>query len=180
MTAVGAATGFETAASRRIGEAFAAQTGCRLLPDPTLIEIDGRRVLLMHGDSMCIDDTAHQEFRTLVRDPAWQRGFLNSPVADRLELALNARSQSALHTSMTSMDVMDVNARAVEQEIARHDVDVLIHGHTHRPGVHALRVNGREATRIVLGDWYEQTSVLRYAGGRFRLSADRVEYPPVD
>jgi UDP-2,3-diacylglucosamine hydrolase len=161
------------------GSEFESSTGCRILTDPSRIELDGARVLLMHGDSMCIDDTAHQHFRTLVNDTAWRREFLDLPVEKRIELALNARSQSALHTSMTSMDIMDVNQDAVQSEIAKHDVQCLIHGHTHRPGIHPVTVDGRRSTRIVLGDWNAQNSVLRYESGIFQLSARGLDFPPV-
>ena len=155
-----------------VGNDFAKSTGCHLLPDPTQITLGDINVLLMHGDSMCTDDIAHQEFRNLVNDPNWQREFLSYSIERRLELALNARSQSSLHKAMTSMDIMDVNQISVIEEIERTKVDVLIHGHTHRPGIHKIDVHGHRAKRIVLGDWYEQSSVLHYQGGEFRLSAD--------
>lgn len=154
-----------------VGGGFAKATGCRLLPDPTQITLDGKEVLLTHGDGMCTDDVAHQEFRSLVNDPNWQTEFLSYPIEKRLQLALSARSESDLHKSMTSMEVMDVNQTSVEHEIVSRNVDILIHGHTHRPGVHMVKANGRRAQRIVLGDWYEQSSVLRYEGEKFQLSA---------
>ena len=155
-----------------VGADFAKASGCQLLSDPTQITLNGERVLLMHGDSMCTDDIAHQKFRRLVNDAQWQKEFLSYSVEKRLQLARNARAQSSLHKAMTSMDIMDVNKDSVEQEINRRNVDVLIHGHTHRPGIHDVDVNGRRARRIVLGDWYEQSSVLRYERGEFLLSAD--------
>ena len=162
-----------------VGDEFAAKTGCRILPDPSQIRLDGLKVLLTHGDSMCTDDTAHQQFRDLVNDPNWKREFLSYPINERMELALTARSQSAIHKSMTSMEVMDVNPAAVEREIGRWNVDYLIHGHTHRPGIHTLHINGKHVKRIVLGDWYEQSSVLRYERGKLWLSAKEIEFPPV-
>ena len=91
---------------------------------------------------------------------------------------MNARSQSSLHKAMTSMDIMDVNQTSVIEEIDRTKADILIHGHTHRPGIHRIDAYGRQAKRIVLGDWYEQSSVLHYQGGEFRLSADGATVKP--
>ena len=162
-----------------VGDEFAKKTGCQILPDPSEIKLGDLKVLLMHGDSMCTDDTAHQQFRDLVNDPNWRREFLSYPVTERMELALTARSQSALHKSMTSMEVMDVNSTAVERAIEQRNVDYLIHGHTHRPGIHTLNINGKQVKRIVLGDWYQQSSVLRYEQGKLWLSAEEIEFPPV-
>lgn len=161
------------------GPGFERETGSRILADPTSIELDGVKVLLMHGDSMCTDDKAHQQFRAQVNDVGWQREFLGLPVSKRIELALNARSQSALHKSTTTMEIMDVNQVAVESEISKHDAAYLIHGHTHRPGIHPVHAKGRNSIRIVLGDWNTHNSVLRYEAGTFRLSAHGAEFPPV-
>jgi UDP-2,3-diacylglucosamine hydrolase len=162
-----------------IGREFEQATGCRILPDPMRIKLGESRVMLMHGDSMCTDDTEHQQFRKIVNDPAWQSGFLKLPVEKRIELAMDARSQSALHKSMTSMEIMDVNPEAVVREMEALDVEILIHGHTHRPGIHKAVINNGQSTRIVLGDWYTQSSVLRYESGVFELSALGRNFPPV-
>jgi len=152
-----------------IGDSFCEQTGCRLLEQETVIELYGERVLLMHGDSLCRDDTAHQEFRRLVLDPDWQQQFLSLPVDERVRLAIDARSQSKLHKSMTSMEVMDVNAAAVADVLRKHGVKTLIHGHTHRPAVHAQQLGNASARRIVLGDWYTDYSALRWERDGFSL-----------
>lgn len=162
-----------------VGDGFASATGCQLLSDPAQITLGDKKISLMHGDSMCTDDTEHQQFRSLVNNPDWQKEFLNYSIEKRRELALSARSQSDLHKAMTSMEIMDVNQGSVEQEINRHNADVLIHGHTHRPGIHKIYANGKEVKRIVLGDWYEQSSVLRYEQGRFLLSANGADIQPV-
>lgn len=162
-----------------VGDGFAKATGCHLLPDPTQITLNDKKVLLMHGDSMCTDDTAHQQFRSLVNNPDWQREFLNYSIEKRWELALGARAQSDLHKAMTSMEIMDVNQQSVEQVINQRNADVLIHGHTHRPGIHKMDTNGRQVKRIVLGDWYKYSSVLRYEQSGFRLSANGTDIRPV-
>jgi UDP-2,3-diacylglucosamine hydrolase len=162
-----------------IGREFEQATGCIILPDPMRIKLGDARVILMHGDSMCTDDTEHQQFRKIVNDPAWQSEFLQLPVAKRIELAMDARSRSALHKSMTSMEIMDVNPDTVVREMEALDAEILIHGHTHRPGIHEVAINSRQSTRIVLGDWYTQSSVLRYESGVFQLSALGKNFPAV-
>lgn len=162
-----------------VGRDFEQATGCKILPDPSQIKLDESRVMLMHGDSMCSDDIEHQQFRKIVNDPAWQREFLQMPAEKRMELAMDARSHSSLHKSMTSMEIMDVNPDTVAHEMAIHNTDFLIHGHTHRPGIHQVEVNSMQSTRIVLGDWYSQSSVLRYESGVFRLSAHGKDFPAV-
>jgi len=152
-----------------VGAAFAEMTGCALLSDETLIELFGEPVLLMHGDSLCTADVEHQQFRKMVHDPEWQRSFLALPAERRFELALDARNQSDLHKSMTSMEVMDVTESAVQAVLRKHKVTRLIHGHTHRPAIHSLQIDGQPGTRIVLGDWYDGPSVLHAAHAQYRL-----------
>ena len=144
-----------------LGEDYAARAGMTLLPDPTLIEIAGERVLLMHGDTLCIDDIEYQKFRTLVRDPNWQRQFIARPLAERRAFATQARGESRKHTATVRPEIMDVNSAAVEMTMRAHGVRRLIHGHTHRPATHGFDLDGRGAERVVLGDWYEHDSVLR-------------------
>lgn len=144
-----------------IGEGFARQTGCILLPDPTPVNLYATPTLLMHGDTLCTDDVEYQEFRNTVRDPAWQKNFLAKPLAERGTFSAQARATSKTRTASKPEYIMDVNQQAVERAIVAHGVTRLIHGHTHRPAVHKFRCNGLEATRIVLGDWYEQGSILR-------------------
>lgn len=148
-----------------LGEQFAANTGCRLIADPVIALIHGVRTLLAHGDLFCTDDVKYQQLRTIVRDPAWQRRLLAMSLADRKLLADEARAGSRAHTSRVVPEIMDANPAAIEEVVRRLDVDVVIHGHTHRPGVHDFDVDGRARTRIVLGAWYEQGSVLEWSGG---------------
>ncbi|MDN3520768.1 UDP-2,3-diacylglucosamine diphosphatase [Halomonas ramblicola] len=136
-----------------LGERFAAETGATLLPDPSVITLGGRRVLLMHGDSLCTRDTDYQAFRAQARDPQWQAGILAMPIAERIALARQLREQSGEASSNKAEDIMDVTAEEVEKAMADHGVTTLIHGHTHRPAVHELEVAGEPARRMVLGDW---------------------------
>ncbi len=143
-----------------LGEEYARRSGMTLLPDPTLIELGDRRTLLMHGDTLCTDDVEYQKFRALVRDPQWQRDFLARPLTQRRVFAAQARDASRMHTSAAKAEIMDVNQSAVEAAMRAHGVRRLIHGHTHRPATHRFDLDGTQAERIVLGDWYEQASVL--------------------
>lgn len=156
-----------------IGAGFMRKTGCTLLPDPTRMELYGTPTLLMHGDLLCTDDLEYQKFRRQVRDPAWQRAFLAKPVTERLRFAQQARAQSQIQTSAKPDYLMDVNPQEVERVMREHQVTRLIHGHTHRPAVHRFVANDKNLTRIVLGDWYEQSSVLRAEHGALKLQDAR-------
>lgn len=152
-----------------VGEEFARQTGMQLLEDPQVVELYGERVLLSHGDVLCIDDTDHMAFRKMVLDPAWQRDFLSRSVAERQAFADRARAESMQQGQNKSLEIMDVNAAEVERVMSGHGVRRLIHGHTHRPDVHPFELEGEAAERIVLGDWFDQGSVLRVDPGDYRL-----------
>jgi len=143
-----------------LSETFAAETGCTLLPDPTRIDLYGTPTLLMHGDSLCTDDDEYQQIRARVRDPAWQQQARTLAVDKRLEIAAQARELSAQAKQGKQETIMDVNQDEVLRVIEEHQVDLLIHGHTHRPGSHSLDAGKRKVTRIVLGDWYTTGSVL--------------------
>jgi UDP-2,3-diacylglucosamine hydrolase len=153
-----------------LGEQFAARTGCRLLPDPVIATFDEERVLLTHGDALCVDDHPYQELRTTVRAPVWQQRFLKLDLASREMLAGQVRRGSQAHTSRTIPYVMDVNAQAVAA-VWRTGVSRIIHGHTHRPGIHTAVFDARPVERIVLGAWYEQGSYLLRESGRYELRA---------
>lgn len=152
-----------------LGADYAARAGMSLLSDPTIVELDGERTLLMHGDTLCTDDVDYQRFRTIVRDPAWQKQFLAKPLAERRAFAAQARGESRKQTAMKASEIMDVNQDAVVAALRAHGVRRMIHGHTHRPATHRFDLDARDAERIVLGDWYEQSSVLTWP----RPAADR-------
>ena len=149
-----------------LGERFARDTGARLLADPCVIRVGDQPVLLMHGDQLCTDDAAYQAFRAQVHAPGWAEGFLAQPLEARRDFAAKARAasgehQAALQATGQLEAITDVNADAVAATLRRFGVCRLVHGHTHRPAIHALDLAGQRAQRIVLGDWYEQGSVLR-------------------
>ena len=166
-----------------LGDAYAARAGLRILPDPCVVSLYGHPTLLMHGDLLCTDDTEYQTFRRQTRDLDWQRDMLAQPLVTRMALALRARAASAVHQQNLSTergdaanageireDITDVSADTVEAIFTRYGVDRLIHGHTHRPAMHSLMLSGIPCTRVVLGDWYEQGSVLRVDTDGFELS----------
>jgi len=145
-----------------LGEAFAHASGMAILNDPTLLEMHGRRVLLTHGDELCTDDVEYQKFRTQVRDANWQAGFLAQPLTARKAQIEALRMRSESEKSYKSEAIMDVNADAVIELVRRFDhPDLLIHGHTHRPGIHEILDDGKRTVRHVLADWYEAGSYLR-------------------
>jgi UDP-2,3-diacylglucosamine hydrolase len=158
-----------------IGKRFCKNTGCQLLSDETLIDLYGQRVLLLHGDTLCTDDHSYQRLRRRMHNPIVQFTLRHLPLATRIWLAAKLRAGSKAHIDKSmateSATIMDVNADTVTDAFARHGVNLLIHGHTHRPAVHSLQAKGRPATRIVLGDWYTQGSVLRWDENGYRLSS---------
>lgn len=159
-----------------LGRAYAARAGMRILPDPSVIELYDRPVLLMHGDLLCTDDVEYQKIRAQTRSPDWQAHMLAQPLQARLAFAQQARAasqarQGAMKDDGTMETITDASPATVEETLRRFGIDTLIHGHTHRPAIHELDIDGRPHRRIVLGDWYEQGSVLRaHPDGRFDLS----------
>jgi UDP-2,3-diacylglucosamine hydrolase len=159
-----------------LGTHYAARAGFAILPDPCVIDLYGRPTLLMHGDLLCTDDADYQAFRRQARDPAWQEQFLAQPLDARIAYAQRARAASIEHQrnvrgDIATEDITDVSAKTVENTFARYGVATMIHGHTHRPAIHNLVVGEQPRTRIVLGDWYEQGSVLRVDADGARLAA---------
>lgn len=148
-----------------LGEDYARRCGMGLRENGTIIDLYGTPTLILHGDVLCTDDTAYLAFRRQVRDPAWQAAFLARPLAERRAFAAQARDASRAHTSQTDMSIMDVNRQAVDSSLRQAAVTRMIHGHTHRPAIHDFVLDGKPARRIVLGDWYEQGSVLRVDAG---------------
>lgn len=152
-----------------IGPEFAGSCSLTLLPEEQVIDLYGNPTLLLHGDSLCTDDLAYQEVRKNLRSQAWQQDFLSRTPQDRIEFARDARSKSRAHQMAVDAEIMDVNLDAVEQAFERHEVSHMIHGHTHRPAIHEYITGQGTAWRTVLGDWYEDSSVLRVGPGQFEL-----------
>ncbi len=152
-----------------IGKRFAAATGCELLDENEIIKIHGDRVLLTHGDLLCTDDEPYQELRDQIRNPGWQREFLAKPIEERRHIANDLREKSQEAIAEKAEEIMDVNQSTVEATMQAYEVTTLLHGHTHRPGIHRFDLGGSEATRIVLGAWHEEASVVRWNENGFDL-----------
>ena len=136
-----------------LGEGYARRCGATLLPDPSLVTLAGKPVLLMHGDSLCTLDKEYMAFRQQARNPQWQHALLAKPLDERRQIAAQIRSVSKSMNSSKAEDIMDVTPDEVLQVMRDHAVHTLIHGHTHRPARHKLSIDGEPAERIVLGDW---------------------------
>jgi UDP-2,3-diacylglucosamine hydrolase len=159
-----------------LGARFCKETGTELIDDGTVVSVYGRKVLLMHGDTLCSDDHAYQRLRRIVRNPVVQWALRSLSLSQRQRLAVRMRAGSKAHIEAADKSmpyVMDVNNEAVANAFRQSGVDCLIHGHTHRPAIHELDVDSKRCTRIVLGDWYEQGSVLRWTVQGYELAGLR-------
>jgi UDP-2,3-diacylglucosamine hydrolase len=149
-----------------LGEAFANQCGAQLIAEEHCLPLAGSQALLLHGDLLCSDDTEYQQARRMLRNPAFIQDFLAKPVEVRRQLAADYRRRSGEAISLKASDIMDVNPRTVDNAMNRHQVKILVHGHTHRPGDHWLG----ERRRIVLGQWLETGArILVNQGDDLRL-----------
>ncbi len=153
-----------------IGSRFAAETGCTLLDDGSLVDLHGEQVLLMHGDVLCTADTSYQRLRRILRNPLTLFVLRNLGLESRRRLGRKLRAGSQMHVGATAPDIMDVTPAAVVDALRSAGVRTLVHGHTHRPAIHTLDVDGKPARRIVLGDWHAQGSVLEWNDGGVELS----------
>lgn len=144
-----------------LGKGFCRAAGCTLLGDPSVVELGGERVLLMHGDSLCTRDEGYMRLRRLLRNPLSLFILRNLPLSTRRKLARKLRNESRVQTRMKASDIIDVTPELIPRVLAEHGVRTLIHGHTHRPATHELEVDGRPARRIVLGDWDQQGWALQ-------------------
>jgi UDP-2,3-diacylglucosamine hydrolase len=145
-----------------LGRRFCRATGCSLIHDGTVVTLNGTRTLLLHGDTLCTDDHDYQRLRRIVRNPLARLAFAIMSLKQRQTLAAKLRAGSKAHIENSMAQIMDVNPGAVNDTFVRHGIHLMIHGHTHRPAVHSHVIAGQPATRIVLGDWYTQGSVLRW------------------
>ncbi|MBS93622.1 MAG: UDP-2,3-diacylglucosamine diphosphatase [Chromatiales bacterium] len=154
-----------------IGQGFCATAGVKLLADPTLAWVHDTSVLLSHGDFMCTDDLGYMRYRKVIRHPAAE-SFLNGlPFSLRNAITRYIRANSAARVGLKPPEITGVNQAAVESVLREYGVNTLLHGHTHRPDIHRFNLDGSEAMRIVLGDWYEQGSVLSWDENGPRLAS---------
>jgi UDP-2,3-diacylglucosamine hydrolase len=144
-----------------LGEEYSAEAGMELLAETHLIDLYGKQTLLLHGDTLCTDDVEYMAMRAHIRTPDWRDMFLALSPDEREEKVHEGRQKSLNHQATLSMDIMDVNEPAVCEIFERFSVSQMIHGHTHRPDTHQHRPANGRARRFVLGDWYQNGSVLR-------------------
>jgi UDP-2,3-diacylglucosamine hydrolase len=149
-----------------LGQDYCQRVGATLLDDPTVIDLYGTPTLLMHGDSLCTADVEYQKFRANMRNPKTQQMLLARPLKDRQLMARQLREMSMAKNKGKSQAIMDVTAEEVVRVMEQHQVQQLIHGHTHRPARHPLQANGQPAERIVLGDWDTHVWWLEAAAGQ--------------
>ena len=145
-----------------IGKTFSAETGIKVLSDPTIIQIYNEDILISHGDLFCTDDVSYQATRELTRDPKWQDMMLNKSLKERKSFAIEARLKSKNHMKDLASEITDVNQSEITNTFKKFNLKTIIHGHTHRPAIHNTKINNIEHKRIVLGDWYDQGSCLEW------------------
>jgi UDP-2,3-diacylglucosamine hydrolase len=143
-----------------LGKKFLRATGCKLLADEHITYINNIPTLLMHGDTLCTEDKKYLKFRRKVRCWLVQKLFLLKSLKKRQQLADAYRQASKQYTSTTPEHIMDVTQTEVVRVMQKHGAQHLIHGHTHREGIHQFELNGKTASRTVLGAWHEHGSAL--------------------
>ena len=152
-----------------IGKRFARQSGMMLLPAEKVLTLYGERVLIMHGDTLCTDDVGYQRFRAKVQQRWLQTLFLSLPLFIRQRIAAKMRAGSKASNQTKSDAIMDVNQQAVSEVMRQHHVRHLIHGHTHRPAIHDLQIEGHPARRYVLGAWHQEGSMIKASENGIQL-----------
>ena len=153
-----------------IGQTFCKAAGATLLPDPSVVELGGEPVLLMHGDSLCTRDEGYMKLRRYLRNPVSLWVLRHLPLRTRHKLARKLRSESRAQTRMKANDIVDVTPEEVPRVMQQHGVRTMVHGHTHRPAIHKLMVGDAPARRIVLGDWDRQGWALQVDEQGFQLA----------
>ncbi|RYU64384.1 UDP-2,3-diacylglucosamine diphosphatase [Aliivibrio finisterrensis] len=152
-----------------LNKRFCKETGVQLLADHTVIDINNEKVLIMHGDTLCIDDIKYQEFRAKVHQPWLQWVFNRIPLFIRQRIVKNVQDKIKEKKQHKELTIMDVTQSEVEKVMREEGVQRLIHGHTHRPNFHHFNCQDKPMTRIVLGDWYTQGSILEFKNNKYTL-----------
>ena len=154
-----------------LGNEFARACNASLIPDPTFLDLYGTPTLLMHGDTLCTDDVEYLKWRAKAHNPEFQKRFLAQPIPERKRLILGMRQKSEEHKQGQAPAIMDVAVTTVEAALRESAYPRLIHGHTHRPAEHRIRVKGSPAQRIVLAQWERRGSVLVFDGHGHRIES---------
>ncbi|MCK6261975.1 UDP-2,3-diacylglucosamine diphosphatase [Vibrio sp. ZSDE26] len=160
-----------------VGKRFAKQTGMTLLADETVIDLYGRKAVILHGDTLCTLDVKYLEYRKTVHQPWLQWIFNRIPFFIKRKIVSKVQTDIKEEKQSKSLDIMDVTPDEVISVMDTHHVDLMIHGHTHRPNIHELQTSSGNSTRIVLGDWYTQGSILVYDENGFNLKSKPFQYP---
>jgi UDP-2,3-diacylglucosamine hydrolase len=150
-----------------VGPAFLSGCGVHALSDPCLLQWGAKRMVLSHGDALCLDDRAYQTFRQQVRSADWQTEFLAKPLPERLALAraMRAQRESQKHSGAVYADADAIMALNWLQAAV---ADRLVHGHTHQPADHPLG----SGQRHVLSDWSLDHAPARAQVFRMQLGGD--------
>ncbi len=155
-----------------LGQKFCKDTGVVLLDDYVVIDLFGTPTLLTHGDLLCTDDLAYQEFREKSHTDAWKSNVLSKPLLLRLLVARWYRIRSYFHKRKKSTDIMDVNPSTVIEKMSKYNCERLIHGHTHRPAIHDFSIGNISAQRYVLAAWDNSSgSVLSWNNSGYLIES---------
>ena len=152
-----------------LGSAFAQSCGLTLLPDPSVVELAGTRIVLAHGDAYCTGDTKYIQMRLLSRSESFKADLLRRSLHDRRAMAASLRADSIKKNANKADNIMDVTPSEITRVLKEHDAWHLIHGHTHRPAIHREIIDRKNAFRYVLGDWLRCGWLLRFDGQRFQM-----------
>lgn len=160
-----------------LNDDFAKATGCKLIDDPAEIVLNGKKVLIMHGDTLCTEDVNYQHWRRFITNPIIKWVYSIMPLALRKRIAHGVRGYAVEAVQKKAPEIIDVANNSVIKMMNKFGVETLIHGHTHRQAMHEIELNGKPVTRIVLGDWYEQDCILVHdkTGFRFERVDDYIE-----
>jgi UDP-2,3-diacylglucosamine hydrolase len=154
-----------------LGEKFAEKCGAKLIPDPLILDGKEKKIMLSHGDIFCTDDMEYQDFKEKVRNEKWKIEFLSKNLRDREQIAKNLRQESAVKNAKKQDYLMDVNKSEVEKIAQENKIEILIHGHVHRPKIH----NEVFGQRIVLGDWDKKYWFISLIGEQVRLHSCEIK-----
>lgn len=160
-----------------LGDGWAKPARTRLLAGPTVDTLGSLKTVLSHGDEFCTDDRDYQDFKRMVRDPRWISAFLQRPLDTRLQMAKGMRKESESRGKAKPEAIVDVSPKAIEDSFRTTGARLMVHGHVHRPAVHSHQIDGREAKRIVLGDWSDTGWMATIEGASSHLLSFPLRQP---
>ncbi|MHA2937962.1 UDP-2,3-diacylglucosamine diphosphatase [Vibrio sp. RC27] len=157
-----------------IGSRFERETGVVVLPEITEITLNGSRCVLLHGDTLCLEDERYLAFRQKVHNPWLQWGFNKLPFKVRQKIAIKVQTGTQQDKSKKSLDIMDVTHEEVIRVMTNHSAEIMIHGHTHSPNIEQIDNQGICLTRIVLGDWGSKLYYLDFNDDGYTLKDEPI------